>query len=81
MTRLIEILMFLLPFLGFVAWRVLSPSGGVPAWLVAGSVGFVVLMLAALFALRQLDASDGARAYVPARLEGDRVLPGHAAPP
>lgn len=81
MTRLIEIILFCTPFAGFAAWRFLAPSERPPTWLLAGAAGFVVLLFASLFWLRSMDASDAVRVYVPAQLQGDRVVPGHAAPP
>lgn len=81
MTRLIEIILFLTPFVGFAVWRLVAPTERPPVWLVAGAAGFVVLMLASLFWLRSIDASDSLRAYVPAQLRNGRIVPGHAASP
>ena len=58
MPRIIEIALFLTPFLGFAAWRLLFPSPSPPLWLVAGLSGFVVLMLVALIWLWAADAGD-----------------------
>jgi hypothetical protein len=82
MSRIIEIVLFLTPLLGFVVWRVLFPSPLPPAWLIYALGGFVALMLVGLIWLRHLNASDADKAYVPAALQGDRVIPAHpAAPP
>jgi len=80
MTRAIEIVLFLTPFLGFAIWRFIVPSERPPVWLIAGAAGFVVLMLATLIWLRAQDASDSGRAYVPAQLREGRIEPAHAEP-
>ena len=81
MPRLIEIMLFLTPFVGFAVWRLIVPSERPPAWLVGGATCFVVLMLLALVWLRARDASDSNQAYVPARLQDGTIVPGHAATP
>jgi hypothetical protein len=80
MPRIIEIVLFLTPFLTFAAWRLFFPSPTPPLWMVGGLAGFVVLMLLALFWLRHVDAGDTHQAYVPARLIDGHVVPAqHAA--
>ena len=74
MPRLIEIVLFLVPFIGFATWRLLFPQPVPPVWVVAGVGGFVVVMVAALLWLRQVDAEDTARPYVPAELHDGRVV-------
>ncbi|MDR3533220.1 MAG: DUF6111 family protein [Rhodopila sp.] len=82
MPRLIEIVLFLTPFLGFAVWRLAFPTPLPPSWLIGGLAGFVVLMLLALVWLRHIDASDTNLTYVPAELRDGRVVPAHpAAPP
>lgn len=81
MSRIIEIMLFLTPFVGLAAWRLWFPSPLPPSRLIYGLAGFVVLMLVALFWLRQLDAEDAAQAYVPAVMQDGRVVAGHAAGP
>jgi hypothetical protein len=81
MTRLIEIGLFLLPLIGFAVWRLAAPSDRLPGWLVASATAAVALLMIVLLVLRQFDATDTARAYVPAHMEDGRVIPGHAAPP
>ncbi|WP_428487905.1 DUF6111 family protein [Rhodopila sp.] len=81
MPRLIEIVLFLTPFIGFTVWRLVVPSDRVPAWLVACAAGAVMLILLLLLTLWHFDASDGGRAYIPARVQDGRVIPGHAAAP
>lgn len=80
MPRIIEIVLFLAPFMGFAAWRLLFPSPTPPMWLLGGMAGFVLLMLAALVWLRQQDAVDAGHLYVPATLQDGRIIPGHAEP-
>ena len=82
MSRIIEIVLFLAPFLGFAAWRLWFPSPLPPLWLMYGLAGFVGLMLIALAWVWHLDAGDATQPYVPAELRDGRVVPAHrAAPP
>jgi hypothetical protein len=80
-SRVIEIVLFLTPFLSFAAWRLLFPSPLPPLWLVYGLAGFVALMLLALVWARHLDAGDASESYVPARLIDGRVVPAQRLPP
>ena len=81
MPRLIEIILFLTPFVGFAVWRLIVPSDRPPVWLVASAAGFVMLMLASLLWLHAMDASDRVKSYVPAQLRDGQIVPGHAGPP
>ena len=80
MSRIIEIALFLTPFLGFAAWRMLFPSPTPPLWLMSGLAGFVLLMLVGLLWVHHQEATDGREAYVPATLRDGKIIPGHAAP-
>lgn len=74
MPRLIEIVLFLAPFIGFATWRLLFPQPLPPVWLLAGCAGFAVLMFAALLWVRQMDAEDANRRYIPAELHDGRIV-------
>lgn len=74
MPRLIEIVLFLAPFIGFATWRLLFPQPLPPVWLMAGCTAFAVLMFAALLWVRQMDAEDANRRYIPAELHGGRIV-------
>jgi hypothetical protein len=80
MPRIIEIALFLAPFLTFAAWRLLFPSPTPPLWMIYGLGGFVALMLLALIWLRHIDAGDADQAYVPARIIDGNVVPAQKAP-
>jgi hypothetical protein len=81
MSRMIEIVLFLTPFLSFAAWRLLFPSPLPPLLLIYGLTGFVILMLLALIWSRHFDAGDAQEGYVPAQLIDGRVAPAHRGPP
>lgn len=81
MPRVIEIVLFLTPFLGFAAWRLAFPSPQPPRWLVGGAIGCAVLFLLVAGWIWFLDARDANQPYVPAELRGDRVVPGNQAIP
>jgi hypothetical protein len=80
MPRIIEIVLFLAPFLTFAAWRLLFPSPTPPLWMLYSLGGFVALMLLALFWFRHIDAGDANEAYVPARIIDGHVVPPQKAP-
>jgi hypothetical protein len=79
--RLVEIVVFLTPFVGFGIWRLLFPSPLPPVWLVGTLAGFLVLMLASLVWLRHIDAGDANRPYIPAELHDGRIVPAGRAGP
>jgi hypothetical protein len=81
MSRIIEIVLFLAPFLAFAAWRLFFPSPTPPLWMIYALGGFVALMLLALLWVRHIDAGDANEAYVPARIIGGQVVPAQKAPP
>jgi hypothetical protein len=81
MPRLIEIVLFLVPLLSFVAWRLLFPSPTPPVWLLYSLGLFVVVTLLALFWARNLDLGGTTEAYVPAQLQDGHVIPAQRAPP
>lgn len=77
MPRVLEIVLFLTPFLAFATWRLVFPSPVPPLWLMYGLAGFVVLLLVTLFWLRQLDANDASQPYIPDQLRNGRAVAGH----
>jgi hypothetical protein len=81
MPRIIEIVLFLAPFLSFAVWRLMFPSPLPPPWLVYGLGGFVILLLISLFWLRQMDAGDANQPYLPDVLQDGRVVPARPAAP
>jgi hypothetical protein len=80
MPRIIEIVLFLTPFLTFAAWRLWFPSPVPPLGMVYGLATFVVLMLVALFWFRQVDAGGAHETYVPAKVIDGRVVPAERVP-
>ncbi len=78
--RLIEIALFLSPFVAFALLRLLVPARGMPAWVLPAFTATVAVTLALLLYLRSLDSGDTNKAYVPARLEDGRIIPSEAAP-
>lgn len=80
MPYLIEALLFASPFLLYALWVRLNPGRGVRVHaLFLGLIG-VILSIggAAWYGLSR--GMDRGTAYVPPRLEGDRVAPGHSEP-
>ena len=81
MPRIIEIVLFLTPFLGFAVWRLVFPSPVPPLWLMCGLATAVALMLLTLLWMRHADANKAELGYIPARLIDGRVIPATRAPP
>lgn len=81
MSRVIEIVLFLTPFLTLAAWRLFFPSPLPPIWLIGSLAGFVTLMLIALVLLRNVDAGDANQPYVPDELRDGRVVRARPATP
>jgi hypothetical protein len=81
MSRIIEIVLFLAPFLGFAVWRLWFPSPVPPLWLIYGLAGFVGLLLLALAWVWHLEAGDANQPYVPAELHDGRVVSGRPGTP
>lgn len=78
--RFAEIALLALPFVVFVAWRLLAPTAGPPRVLVVAVTATVVVMAGVLLALWYEDASPPGTRYVPARLENGRIVPSHVEP-
>jgi hypothetical protein len=79
-VRFAEVAMLATPFVVFVAWRLLAPSGGPPTILVIAVTGTVLAMAGLLFVLWYQDAAPPGAGYVPAQLEDGRILPSHVEP-
>jgi hypothetical protein len=80
MVGLVEIVLFLLPFALFAAWRVLAPHASRLAVIGALLAVAVVMSGAAWFGLR--DRMGWHQAYVPAvTLPDGRIVNGHAGTP
>ena len=72
--------MLAMPFVVFVAWRLLAPSAGPPRILVIAVTGTAVAMAGMLLVLWYEDAAPPGAGYVPAQLENGRVLPSRVEP-
>jgi drug/metabolite transporter (DMT)-like permease len=77
MPRLIEIVLFLVPFIGFAAWRLLAPSPLPPPWLIYGLTAFFIVMIAALLWFWHLENENAGQPYIPDRLQNGVAVPGH----
>jgi len=80
-VRFAEIALLALPFVVFVAWRVLAPSSGGPPRILAIAVtAAVVAMAGLLLVLWYEEAEPPGAGYVPARIEDGRIVPGRVEP-
>ncbi len=80
MLRLVELALFLTPFVVFALWRFAAFEGG-PSIRVVVTVACVLAALAGtLIWLSEEDALPPGARYEPARIQNGRVISGHAAP-
>ena len=80
MLRLVELALFLAPFVAFAVWRFMAVEGGPPVSVVVGAACVLALLAGALIWLSQEDALPPGASYEPARLEDGKIVSGHAAP-
>jgi hypothetical protein len=80
MLRLVEVALFLAPFVAFAVWRFMAIEGGPPVSLVIGVACVLALLASALIWLSHEDALPPGANYEPARLEDGKIVSGHAAP-
>ena len=66
--------------MAFAAWRFLLASVVPPLMLVVATAIIIAGLLGALLWLHYREAENAGHAYVPARIENGRIIPGHAAP-
>jgi hypothetical protein len=74
-------LLFLTPFVAFVAWRLSLGGGGPPRLLLIGTACVLALLGGVLFWLSRERMARPGTVYVPAALLDGRVVAGHAAAP
>jgi len=79
-VRFAEIALLALPFVVFVAWRLLAPTAGPPKVLVVAVAATVVVMAGLLLGLWYEEAEPPGTGYVPAQLQDGRIVPGRVVP-
>ena len=80
MLRLVELALFLTPFVVFAIWRFAAFEGGASVRVVVGAACVLAVLAGLLIWLSQVDALPPGARYEPARLQNGRVISGHAAP-
>ncbi len=80
MAWLLEALLFLVPLLGYLAWRRMNPGVEPGARLVLAAAAGVVLALAGLFWFGLSRSLEGG-VYVPPHMENGQLIPGHTERP
>jgi peptidoglycan/LPS O-acetylase OafA/YrhL len=81
MLRLAELALFLAPFVLFFIWRLTAIEGGPSVRAIAIAACALALLAGVLIWLSQEDALQPGATYEPARLQGGKIVSGHAAPP
>jgi hypothetical protein len=79
-VRFAEIALLALPFVVFVAWRLLAPTAGPPRVLVIAVTATVMGMAGVLLGLWYEQAQPPGTGYVPARLQDGRIVPERVVP-
>ena len=80
MLRLVELALFLAPFVVFAVWRFMAVEGGPSVSVVVASACVLAVLAGALVWLSQENALPPGAGYEPARLEDGKIVSGHAAP-
>jgi hypothetical protein len=80
MLRLVELALFLAPFVVFAVWRFAAMEGGPSVRVVVGAACVLALLAGSLIWLSRDDALPPGVSYEPARLEDGKVISGRAAP-
>jgi hypothetical protein len=80
MLRLVEIALFLSPFVFFAIWRVVGSDGGPSIKVVLAAACVLALLAGTLVWLSLHQALPPGTAYAPAHLEDGRIVSGHAVP-
>ncbi len=81
MLRLLEILLFLTPFVAFGLWRLVAPAGVPSPRAVAATAAMLLLLGAALLWFSRQDVLPPHSVYAPAQFHDGRVVPGHGMTP
>ncbi|MBV8398835.1 MAG: hypothetical protein JOZ58_18700 [Acetobacteraceae bacterium] len=79
MLRFAELALFLAPFAAYLVWYLTASRGGPSPGLLAISAGALVILAAALIWFAMQEKLGPGQVYVPAQLQGGRIIPGHAA--
>jgi hypothetical protein len=79
MLRLVELALFLAPFVLFTLWRFMRVEGGPSVRVVAATACVLALLAGALIWLSQDAALPPGAPYEPARLQDGKIVSGHAA--
>jgi hypothetical protein len=74
--RLVEILLFLAPFLAFAAWRFVLPRRGPSSLALGLGVAMLVILGFALVWLSQEDTLKPGATYIPSHIENGVIVPG-----
>ena len=80
MLRLLELALFVAPFVIFALWRFVGTDGGPSVQVVAAAVFVLALLAGSLLWLGVRQALPPGTVYEPARLEDGRIVAGHAVP-
>jgi len=80
MLRLVELALFLTPFVAFAAWRFMAMESGPSVRVVIGAACLLAVLAGLLVWLSEKQALPPGASYEPARLQDGKVISGHAAP-
>lgn len=78
--RFAELALLALPFVVFVAWRLLAPAAGPPRVLVVAVTATVLTMAGLLLGFWYEEAEPPGTRYVPAQLQDGRIVPQRVVP-
>ena len=81
MLRLLEILLFLTPFVAFGLWRLAAPAGAPSPRAVVATAAMLLLLAGALLWFSRQDVLPPNAVYAPAQFHDGHVVPGRGVPP
>ena len=79
MLRLVELALFLTPFVVFAIWRFAALEAAASVRVVVGAACVLAVLAGLLIWLSEEDALPSGARYEPARIQNGRVISGHAA--
>ena len=80
MLRLVELALFLAPFVLFAVWRFSAMEAGPPVRLIAAAAGLLVVLVVSLVWLHREAALPPGTGYEPPHWEDGHVVSGRAVP-
>ncbi|HEX3400713.1 MAG TPA: DUF6111 family protein [Acetobacteraceae bacterium] len=80
MLRLVELALFLAPFVAFIAWRFMALESGPPLSIVVAAACAMIVLAASLVWLNREEALAPGTVYEPPHMQDGQVISGRGVP-